>query len=253
MLVRFCHHELSSIILVVAISVFHFQPLDAIQLKVKIEHDMSKPSYGLLAPTSSHLTYDSRAGLKLKGTIQDILGPPVKVARGVKNILRGSGMGGLGASTSSSMRSGAAILGIDTHRLEQAGASNLLENGLLRSVTGVKPEADVADIIQDTPGHKIANIIEIPIRVPSRRNNSGRNSAGQPDNVASNGEALRQMGIKEIFEGASEGVQNLGSMVSRATGDASSAFRLLPMIIDMQREDYEQEQKQKQSKQNQSS
>lgn len=195
----------------------------AIQFKVKIEHDMSKPTFGLLAPTSSKLTYSSRKGLQLEGTVQEILGPPVKVARGVNNILRGTG---------AINDNGAAILGIDTRRLEAAGADRLISDGLLRSAS----HPSIVDIVQDLPGREVSNIVEVPVKVPSLRHSLGRSN---------NGEALRREGIKEVFEGASEGVRNIGNIMSRASSDASTAFRLLPMIIDMQREDYEQEQAQK--------
>lgn len=225
----------------------------AIQFKVKIEHDMSKPSYGLLMPTSSQLTYDPQNGLKLKGALKEVLGPPVKVVRGVKNILRGSRLGGLGA-VGATMRTHGAVLGVDTHKLEATGASKLIERGLLRSVSGVGAGADLAGIVEDLPGRRLSSMIEVPVKVvsvrdlSSSRRSSARSEGRHAEDPALTGEELRRTGFNQVFEGASESVQNLGNMVSRASNDAATAFRLLPVVLDIQREEYEQEQKEKQKK-----
>lgn len=232
----------ASLTALLAVSVA-ISPSGAIQFKVKIEHDMSKPTYGLLGQSSSQLSYDSRNGLKLKGTIKDVLGPPIKVAKGVKNILKGSGMGGLG-DVGASMRSNGAILGVDVARLEANGGTSLLRGGLLRSIS---KSSDVANLVRRLPGQRMSSVIELPVKVVSLKDLAGGQSTAKDS--ATRGEALRRQGMNQVIEGASEGVQNLNNMVQKATGDAASAFRLLPVIIDMQREEYEQEQKEKNEKQ----
>lgn len=132
------HHEQSSrfsadwtkVSLIVSLSVFLLYHVDAApstHYSASVSSDMSKPTYGLQGATSSSIGYNSQDGLAIKGQLGDILGPPIKIASGIGNIVTGSALSGLGTSVSS----GSAILGKDANLLQAFGQAEKLKGGAM--------------------------------------------------------------------------------------------------------------------------
>lgn len=216
--------------------------IQATQLSVGIEHDLSKPTYGLHGPSSSQLSYDDKNGINLKGTINDLLGPPIKIANGFNNMISGSKMAGVG----NSLKSGGAVLGIDAKLLEAYGGSHLLKGGLLMG--GAAAKTGLATAIGGLPGKKISSIIEVPVKVVAMKDLAygkamtglGKMKAAEAvasktkgENMIKEGEQLKSQGINQMVQGATEGLQNLGNMVQQTSGNAATAFKLLPIILDL--------------------
>lgn len=232
----------------------------AAQVSVGIDTDLSKPTYGLHGASSSAVTYDEKNGLNLRGTINDILGPPIKMANGFNNMLAGSNMAGLGAS----LKSGGAVLGFDAKMLEAMGGANLLKGGLLMGGAGAKTGA--ATIKGGPAGKKISSIIEVPVKVVAVKDLAfgkaltGLGKAKGAEALATKtkgasmikeGDALKQQGLNQVLQGATEGMQNIGNMVQQTAGNAATAIKLLPIILDlpMGQQQTEQQQQQQQVEQ----
>lgn len=218
-----------------------------IKFSVGIEHDLSGPTYGLEGKSSSQIRYDDRNGLNLAGTIGDILGPPIKIANGLGNVIQGSNMAGIGTS----LRGGGALLGFDAKLLETAGAGNLLKGGLLWN--GAQAKANVAGQLAGPKGQKIASIIEVPVKVVAMKDlaaGKALSTVGQVKHATAQaadskgqalllqGQALKTQGLNQIVQGANEGVQNIGNMVQKTTENVNSAIRLFPLVWDMQQQQY---------------
>lgn len=232
------------------------------QLSVDINHDMTKPTLGLHGQSSSQVTYDDKNGLNLKGTISDLLGPPIKIANGFHHMLAGSQMAGLG----SSLKAGGAVLGIDAKMLEAAGGGKLLKGGLLMGGSAAKVGA--AKVMGGLPGKKIASIIEVPVKVVAMKDlAAGKTMIGlgkvkeaeaqaakaKGEAMQREGDALKTQGLSQVMQGAQEGMQNIGGMVQQATGNAATAVKLLPLLLDIpaapfhqMQEPYQQQQQQHQ-------
>jgi hypothetical protein len=215
-------------------------------LSVGIDHDMTQPTFGLEGKTGSTIKYDNQNGLNLGGTISDLLGPPIRMANGFGNLIKGSNMATMGTG----LKSGGALLGFDAKVLETAGAGNLLSSQLLMNAAQAKKNA--AGEVAGPKGQKIASIIEIPVKVVAMKDlaegkaftalgaakAAGANQmTNQGTNMLNEGQALKAQGINQIFQGASQGVQNIGNMVQKTTDNMNTAFRLLPLIWDMQQQD----------------
>lgn len=223
----------------------------SISLSINVEHDLSKPTYGLQQPTSSQLTYDPQHGLNMKGTINDILGPPIKIANGFHNMLAGGSMAGVG----SSLKAGGAVLGFDSKLLEAAGGAHLLKGGLLMGhVAGKKA---LATALAGLPGKKIASIIEVPVKVVAVKDLAagkllkgagaikGLEAAaalGKGKALIEKGGALKNQGLNQVMEGAQEGLQNIGNMVQHTASNAATAFKFLPLVLDMEQQQLHEQQ-----------
>lgn len=213
------------------------------QVSIGIQHDMSKPTYGLQQPTSSQIQYDDKTGLSLKGTIGELLGPPIKIANGFGNIIHGGNMAGIG----NSLKSGGALLGLDAKVLEAAGGAHLLKGGLLMGGAAAKHAA--AGAIAGPTGQKISSIIEVPVKVVAVKDlASGKvlHGLGQMkqaeaqaidtkgQTLVRDGNALKSQGLNQIIQGTQEGVQNIGNLVSKTSENVNSAIKYLPLIMEMQ-------------------
>lgn len=225
----------------------------AAQISVGIEHDMSKPTYGLHGQSSSSVTYDDKNGLNLKGAINDILGPPIKIANGFSNMISGGNMAGIG----SSLKSGGAVLGIDAKMLEAAGGANLMKGGFL--LGGSAAKTGLATALHGLPGKKISSIIEMPVKVMALKDlGIGKTLAGlgkvkgaealaaktKGDTMIREGEALKAQGMNQVLQGATEGMQNIGNFVQQTSGNAATAIKLLPIVLDLPMQDQQQQQQQ---------
>lgn len=214
----------------------------AAQVKVGIDHDMTKPTYGLQGTSSSQVTYDDRNGLNMRGTINDLLGPPIKIANGFSNMFQGSSMSGLG----SNLKTNGAVVGFDSKLLEAAGGASLLKGGLL--LGGAAAKTGAATVLKGLPGKKIASIIEMPVKVVAlkdiaagkalmglgnAKSGEAQESNQRGDEMVRKGDALKQQGMQQVLQGASEGMQNINNIVQQTAGNAASAIRLLPIMLDM--------------------
>lgn len=221
------------------------------QVSVGIEHDLSKPTFGLQGPTASQMTYDERNGLNLKGTVNDLLGPPIKIANGFQNVMTGNGMAGLGAAS----KVGGAVLGFDAKLLETAGLGHLLKGGLLMG--GAMAKTGAATAVAGLPGKKISSIIEVPVKVVALKDlAAGKAMAGlgvmkeleamsakqKGATLIRDGEALKSKGYEQVRQGANEGLQNLNNMFQQTSGNVASAFKLLPLVLDMPQQQQQQQQ-----------
>lgn len=213
-----------------------------IQLSIGVEHDLTQPTYGLRGRSSSQMSYDDRNGLQMSGTVNDILGPPVKMANGFGKMLAGSNMAGVG----SSLKDGSAVLGIDSKLLEAAGGASMLKGGLLMGGSAAKVGA--AKIAGGLPGKKIASIIELPVKVVALKDlaagkamyglskakqQQAQQESSKGENMIREGQALKSQGMKQVMQGASEGMQNIGNMVQQTAENAATAFRFLPILMDL--------------------
>lgn len=221
----------------------------SISLSINVEHDMSAPTYGLQQPTSSQLTYDPQHGLNMKGTINDILGPPIKIANGFNSMLTGSSMAGVG----SSLKAGGAVLGLDAKLLEAAGGANILKGGLLLGrAAGHKA---VATALAGLPGKKIASIVEVPVKVVAVKDiAAGKVLKGlgavkgvkaaaainEGQALMEKGGALKKTGLSQVVEGATEGMQNIGHMVQQTANNAATAFKFLPLVLESEQQQQQQ-------------
>lgn len=216
--------------------------IGATQFSIGIEHDMSKPTFGLQGPTSSKIQYNDRDGLALRGTIGDILGPPIKMANGFHNVVSGSNMAGLGQS----LRTDGAVLGVDAKLLEAAGGAKLLKGGLL--LGGVGAKTALATAKAGPLGKKISSIVEFPVKVVAVKDIAagtalkglGQKKMGEAEqfrekgaNMIQEGNQLKQQGYNQVMQGASEGMQNIGNMFQQTSQNAASAFKLLPILLDL--------------------
>lgn len=213
-----------------------------IQLSIGVEHDLSQPTYGLQGRSSSQMSYDERNGLQLAGTIGDILGPPVKIANGFGKMLAGSGLAGAG----SSLKSGNAVLAIEPKMLEAAGGASMLKGGLLMG--GAAAKVGAAKLAGGLPGKKIASIIELPVKVVAMKDlakgkglvglgrakqQQAQQERAKGDTMVRDGQALKSEGMRQVMQGASEGVQNFGNMVQQTAENAANAFKFLPILMDL--------------------
>lgn len=254
-------------------------------VNVGIEHDMTQPTYGLEGKTGSTINYDTKNGFNLGGTINDLLGPPIKIANGFNSIIKGNNMASMGTG----LKTGGALLGFDAKMLETAGAGNLFKSQLLLSPfqqrygpaatgqtktneatgqtktgDGYAPAGGDMGGFKTPKGQKIASIIEIPVKVVALKDlaegkaltalgaakAAGANqmtSKGQT--LMSQGQALKSQGLNQIVQGATEGVQNIGNMFQRTSDNMNTAFKLFPLIMDMQAQDAAKGQQQVQQQQ----
>lgn len=212
------------------------------QISVHTDHDMSRPTYGLAGQSSSALTYDEKNGLNLKGNINDILGPPIKIVNGLSQMLTGSSMAGAG----SGLKTGGAMLGIDAKLLEAAGGTHLVKGGLL--LGGAMGKTALATALGGLPGKKISSIIEMPVKVIALKDlATGKVLAGMGKvkgvealatkakgaSLIKEGDALKAQGYNQVMQGANEGLTNLNNMFQQTAGNAATAFKLLPIILDL--------------------
>lgn len=213
------------------------------QVSMSVDHDMSKPTFGLQGRSSSSLSYDDKNGLSLHGTIADLLGPPIKIANGFNNIVQGGNMAGIG----NSLRSGGALLGIDAKLLEAAGGAKLAKGGLL--LNGAAAKSNAVGNVAGPTGEKISNIIEFPVKVVAVKDlaaGKALNGLGQVkqaqaqavdtkgQTLISQGTALKSKGMNQVVQGAQEGVQNIGNMVQKTSENIATAYKFLPLIVDLQ-------------------
>lgn len=215
----------------------------AAQVKVDVNHDMTQQTLGFQSPSSSKVSYDDRNGLSVQGAIQNLLGPPIKIAHGFGNMFQGSNMAGIG----SSLKNSGAIVGLDSKLLEAAGGASLLKGGLLLGGSAAKVGAATA--LKGLPGKKIASIIEMPVKIVAlgdiaagkalktlgnAKSQEVQQTTQRGDEMIKQGDALRQQGLQQVLQGASEGAQNLGNVVQQTAGNAADAIRLLPIMMNMQ-------------------
>lgn len=219
------------------------QVIGCISISVTADSDTSKSTLGLLNPTPpSIFHYDDKTGISMQGPVADIFGPPVKIADGFRQLFTGSTMAGLG----NSMQSNGAILNLDAHMLEAAGAGHLLKGGVLLGGSAAKVGA--ATVLGGMPGKKIASVVEIPVKVVALKDlaagkimrEMGQGKARDAEQsrekgaqMAKEGDSMKQKGMNQILQGATEGVQNMGNIIQQTTNNAASAMRLLPILLDM--------------------
>lgn len=243
MLARFINNfKAPSLVAFLVAVVFFSRLVDGAQLSVSTDHDMTKPTFGLHGQFGSQITYDQNNGLNLKGTINDFLGPPIKIANGFGNMLAGSGMAGAG----NSLKMDGAMLGVDAKLLEAAGGANLLKGGLLMG--GAAAKTGLATAMKGFPGKKISSIIEVPVKVVAVKDlavgkgltEMGKVKGMEADaaktrgaTMVSQGEALKTQGMNQVIQGATEGLQNIGNMVQQTAGNAATAFKILPIMLDL--------------------
>lgn len=221
------------------------------QVSIGMDSDMSRPTYGMHGQSSSQVTYNDQNGINLKGAIQDILGPPIKMATGFNNMLTGSGMADVGHS----LKANGAVLGFDSKLLEAAGGAHLLKGGFLLGKTGAKTAAATA--AKGPVGKKISSIIEMPVKVVAMKDlATGKAMAGMGKvkgaealamktkgaTMIKAGETLKAQGLNQVLQGANEGFQNIGNAVQQTAGNAATAFKLLPIILDMPMQQQQQQQ-----------
>lgn len=215
---------------------------NAAQVSVGIQNDLSKPTYGMLSPSTSSVTYDEKNGLNVKGAISDILGPPIRIANGFGNMIEGSKLAGVGTS----LKSGGALLGIDAKLLEAAGGANLLKGGLL--LGGAAAKTGAATVLGGLPGKKISSIIEMPVKVIAMKDlATGKALAGlgkvkgteavlaktKGAAMIKEGDALKAQGLNQVIQGATEGLQNFGNIVQQTAGNAATAIKVMPLVFDL--------------------
>lgn len=242
-------------------------------VNVNIDHDLSEATYGLEGKTGSSIKYDQQNGLNLGGTVADLLGPPIKIANGFNSFVKGNNM----ATVGTGLKTGGALLGLDAKLFEAAGAGdifkgNLLLNSLQRKHSSggqttaqttaqmptqqttqqVAVDSTPIHMMLPTKGEKIANIVEIPVKVVAMKDLMGgkmMNGIGaikgagashltnKGQDMMSQAQALKMSGINQMIQGANEGVQNLGNMFQRTAGNMQTAIKLAPLVWDMQQQD----------------
>lgn len=225
--------------------------LAGVQFSVGVESDMSRPTFGLQGPSSSYMSYDEKNGLNMKGTVNDILGPPIKIANGFNQMFKGSSMSGIG----SSLQANGAVLNLDSKLLEAAGGASMLKGGLLLGGSAAKVGA--AKVVAGAPGKKIASIIELPVKVVAlkdiaaggllKKMSQMDGQEAETDKVKGaemikQGDAMKAQGMNQVIQGATEGVQNIGNMIQQTAGNAATAFRLLPIMLDTPPQQQQQQQ-----------
>lgn len=219
-------------------------------VSVGIDHDLTKPTYGLEGKSSSQISYDQQNGLSMSGTVADLLGPPIKIANGFNNILKGHNLANMGTG----LKTSGALLGFDAKMLETLGAGKMLKGGFL--LNGAKTKADWAGQVAGPKGQKIANIIEVPVKVVAVKNVAagkmlgtlGAAEAAGAQQLGSKGQAmfsqgqeLKSSGLSQMIQGASEGVQNIGNMVQKTSDNVNTAYKLLPLVWDMKQQQVSQQ------------
>lgn len=230
------------------------------QVSVSVESDLSKPTYGLKGQSSSQVSYTDQNGFNMNGAINDVLGPPIKIANGFSKYVAGSGLTGVGEK----LKVNGAVLGFDSKLLEAAGGANLLKGGLLLGKTGLKNAGALA--LKGPVGKKISSIIEMPVKVVAMKDlATGKALAGmgkvkgvkalamkaKGTKMVKEGEVLKAQGLKQVLQGANEGIQNIGDGFQQMAGNAATAIKLLPIILDMPMQEQQQQQQTQQIQQTQ--
>jgi len=221
-----------------------FQLCHCIKMSVGIEHDLSRPTYGLEGKSSSQLNYDDRNGLKLGGTLNDILGPPIKIANGLGNLFKGSNLAGIGGG----LRGGGALLGFDAKLLETAGAGNMFKGGLMLNGLQMKHNLGASQpagsqtkgeqqIVQTTDeaqsatkggpnlgmlaapkGQKIASIIELPVKVVAMKDlMTGKALSGVGQMKGATAQAVDSTGQQLMAKGQALKSQGISQILQGAT------------------------------------
>lgn len=212
------------------------------QVSVSVDSDLSKPTYGLQGQSSSQVSYTDQNGFNMKGAINDVLGPPIKIANGFSKYVAGSGLTGVGEK----LKVNGAVIGFDSKLLEAAGGANLLKGGLLLGKSGLKTAGATA--LMGPAGKKISSIIEMPVKVVALKDlATGKALAGmgkvkgaealamkaKGTKMVKEGQVLKAQGLQQVLQGANEGIQNIGDGFQQMAGNAATAIKLLPIILDM--------------------
>lgn len=212
------------------------------QVSIGVESDLSKPTYGLHGQSSSQLSYNDQNGFKVNGALNDFLGPPIKIANGFGKMIAGSGIVGVGEK----LKANGAVLGFDSKLFEAAGGADLLKGGILLGATGAKTAAATA--FKGPAGKKISSIIEMPVKVVAMKDlATGKALAGmgkvkgaealamkaKGTKMVKEGEALKAQGLNQVLQGTNEGMQNIGNGFQQLAGNAATAVKFLPIMLDM--------------------
>lgn len=236
------------------------QSMASLQFSGSLDSDLSRPTFGLQGPSSSAVSYDEKNGLNMKGPVNDLLGPPIKIATGFNQLFSGTNMAGIG----SGLQANGALLNFDSRILDALAGASMLKGGALLGGSAAKVGA--AKILAGEPGKKIASIIELPVKLVGVKDlaagkaikslsdlsaQEAQTSQTKGAELVRQGDAIKSQAMTQIMQGAAQGVQNIGNMVQQTTGNAAAAFRLLPTILEMQKPQRSPQQQQVQQQQQQ--